>query len=157
MIKEKVEEILGTILETRKLEDGRMGIEDNNVSTNLISKNYSPMIVRKYNIVNGWPLYLGIICDQSLNDLDEVVTTTVKFCLNNSLITNKIQDARNFTGILSETILNYYNDIKYGSMEGIGIMLYVDKMAVSSLYGDFMNHGQCRDEMYKIINIMTKI
>jgi flagellar biosynthesis/type III secretory pathway protein FliH len=52
------------------------------VNTNLISKNFSPMIIRKYNAVNGWPTYIGIIADCDLSDLDDVFNKAIDVCVN---------------------------------------------------------------------------
>ena len=49
-----------------------VGLDDVNTSTRLLGKHYSPMVVRKYQM-DGWPLYIGLICDVSLSDLDKRV------------------------------------------------------------------------------------
>ena len=49
-----------------------MGLDKVNTSTRLLDKNYSPLIVRKYQM-KGWPLFVSLICDESLSDLDKVV------------------------------------------------------------------------------------
>ena len=70
------------LISDRMLYENRMGINDDKVNTNLISKHYSPMIVRKYNIVKGWPLYIGLICDEDLSDLDHIVNGVIdKTCI----------------------------------------------------------------------------
>jgi hypothetical protein len=125
------------------------------LNTNLISKDYSPMIVRKYNIVNGWPVYVGIICDWSLSNLDSVVNEAVDAFEGRNL--NDIQEVRNLAGYLSDYIKNHYNTKKKNCVEGIGIAMYVDKCFISSLYGDFMNHLSCRMEFYQILNILPHI
>lgn len=125
------------------------------VNTNLVAKEYSPMIVRKYNIINGWPVYVGVICDYSLTDLDKVVNDAVDAFESKNL--NDLQEARNLAGYISESIKNYYNAKKKNCVEGIGIGMYVDKCFISSLYGDFMNHLSCRLEFYQILNILPHI
>ena len=121
------------------------------VNTKLLKKNYSPMIIRKYNRLCTWPLYIGIICDADLSDLDEVVSS---FPFEGE---ENIQYIRNYVGELSDTIIKHYNGIKTDSVEGVAIFAYVDKMAVSSLSGDFMNHGMCRQEFYSILGMMPHI
>lgn len=132
----------------------RMGRDDNSVSTRLLDKNYSPLIVRKY-MVEGWPMYIGLICDISLSDLDEVVHSTIE--KNKSLLRNDIQAVRNLTGVLSEALLTHYDNTKKGCVEGIAVLYYVDKTFISSLWGDFMTHGSCKQELYFIINTLPHI
>jgi len=144
------------LISDRMLYENRMGINDDKVNTNLISKHYSPMIVRKYNIVKGWPLYIGLICDEDLSDLDHIVNGVIDACFD-MIESNNIQQMRNITGILSETIQKYYNKKKNNCVEGIAILLYVDKCVVENFYGDYMNHGPCRIEWAGIINMLPHI
>jgi len=121
-------------------------------NTKLIEKNYSPLIVRKYTI-KGWPTFVSLICDISLSDLDEVVnkiSSSYRF-------EDDIQSLRNFCGQLSEEIVNHYNEIKYGCVEGVAIIAYFDKLFISSLYGDFMVHSNVKLELFQILNMMTQI
>lgn len=121
-------------------------------NTKLIEKNYSPLIVRKY-MTAGWPTYVSLICDASLSCLDEVVnevTSTYQF-------ENDIQSLRNFCGKLSETIINHYNNVKQGCVEGVAVLSYFDKLFISSLYGDFMTHLSCKQELYSIIKTLPHI
>ena len=134
----------------------RMGMDDSKVSTRLLDKNYSPLCVRKYQM-KGWPLFVGIICDQSLSDLDEVVHATEDMAEADGLFCNDIQALRNFTGLLSDNLVAHYNKIKKGSVEGVGIFYYIDKCAISSLWGDMMVHNSCRQEFYFIINTLPHI
>jgi hypothetical protein len=143
-------------LNKMKLKDGRMGLEDNNVSTKLVDKSYSPAIVRKYTRI-GFPLYIHIISDYNLNDLDNVVNECINFCKEKGIIENKIQSLRNFVGFLSDWINTYYDELKYGCIESLGVIFYADKMLISSLSGDCMNHSSCRDELYHSLNLMAKI
>lgn len=129
-------------------------IDDSKVATRLLDKNYSPLCVRKYQM-EGWPLFVGIICDQSLSDLDKVVWTVHDEF--KDLLTSDIQCIRNFVGILSDRLISHYNEVKKGSVEGVGIFYYVDKCAISSLWGDMMVHGSCRNEFYFIINTLPHI
>ena len=132
----------------------RMGREDSKVSTRLLDKNYSPLIVRKY-MVEGWPMYIGLICDVSLSDLDKVVWGIIEESRN--LLGNDIQGIRNLTGVLSEGLMNHYDKVKQGCVEGIAVLYYVDKTFISSLWGDFMTHGSCKSELYFIINTLPHI
>ncbi len=125
----------------------------NETNTRLLNKHFSPAIIRKYNTL-GFPLYIHIICDQDLSDLDQIVN---KFIDGIELDDNNIQDFRDFAGSLSQTIIQHYNGRKAGCVESVGVIFYADKMMVSSLYGDVMNHAQCRNELYQSIMIMTQI
>lgn len=134
------------LIAERSLGKGRMGIEDSDTNTNLISKHYSPMTIRKFNIINGWPMWIGLICDENLSDLDKVVNGAIEACKEAGMICNDLQQMRNITGILSETIQEYYNAKKANCVEGIAITLYIDKAYIQNFFGDFMNHTSCRIE-----------
>jgi len=138
------------------LGDGRYGLDDSKVATKLLDKNFSPMIIRKYTRI-GFPLYVHLICDENLDNLDELVHDCIDYCRENDILKNSIQSLRNFTGILSEYINDYYDKKKRGCVESLGIIFYADKMIISSLQGDCMNHESCRLELYECLNLMTKI
>lgn len=121
-------------------------------NTKLIEKNYSPLIVRKY-MVKGWPTYVSLICDVSLSDLDEVVNGIVK----DYDFQDDIQSLRDFCGKLNETIVNYYNEKKEGCVEGVAVLSYFDKLFISSLWGDFMVHASCKQELFAIIQTLPHI
>jgi hypothetical protein len=131
-------------------------VGDQNVSTRLLEKNYSPLVVRKYQL-QGWPMFVGIICDQSLSDLDETVMKTVDLAKSQDMFKQDIQAVRNFVGFLSDSVISHYDSVKRGCVEGVGILWYVDKCAVSSLWGDMMTHNSCRQEFYFIINTLPHI
>jgi len=134
----------------------RMGRSDDKVSTRLLDKNYSPLIVRKY-MLEGWPCFVSIICDQSLSDLDKVVWEAFDKCKNGGMVQNDLQSLRNITGFLSEEILNYYNSVKKGSVEGVAVLWYIDKAFISSLWGDFMVHASCKQELFGIIQTLPHV
>jgi len=125
-------------------------------STRLLDKNYSPMIVRKYQL-EGWPLFLGLICDVSLSNLDNVFYEGVEKFKTDFCMQDDIQSMRNFTGFISDYIKNHYNNEKTGCVEGIAVLYYIDKCFISSLWGDFMVHAPCKDELYKIVNTLPHI
>lgn len=124
--------------------------------TQLINKNQAPMIIRKYQGF-GWPLFVAVICDQDLSYLDTLVTNFVKSCDSNKAAMNNIQMFRDFCGTLSDRIVEHYNDMKYGSVEGVAVVSYWDKILCSSLYGDHMTHSQCRLELFMLLNMMTNM
>lgn len=145
------EEILDVKLEeiVKGLEEGYMEeVEKSGVHTSLAHKNYEPLIIRRYTTPWGVPLFIGIISGDDLSDLDKVV----KWYFKNYKLPEDIQGMRNWVGRLSEIIARYYERI-----EGIAITLYADKMAVSSLMGDFMHHDSCRSEYYFLLNFMTRV
>jgi hypothetical protein len=109
--------------------------------------------VRKYQLL-GWPLFLGIICDCSLSDLDHIFYDVVDEAEKLKMFEQDIQNVRNFVGLLSDRLAAHYNKVKRGSVEGIAILWAVDKMVCSSLLGDHMVHGMCRSEFYSIVNTM---
>ena len=152
-------EIAKQLIEERKLYGNRMGINDDLCNTNLISKNYSPMFIRKYNLtaLNNWPLYVSMICDEDISDIDKVVNGAIKAYEDAGLIGNNLQSMRNLTGIISETLSKYYNNKKENCVEGIAITLYIDKAYIQNFCGDYMNHAQCRSEYTSALNMMTQI
>jgi len=136
--------------------------DDSSTATRLLDKNWSPLIVRKYQM-EGWPMYIGIICDANLNDLDTVVydiVDTLKDEEKNPIegfMDGTIQGARNTCGLLSDRIVAHYNNVKRGVAEGVIVCWYVDKCFVSSAYGDFMTHEKCAAEFYHIVNTLPHI
>ncbi len=160
-LKTKVEDyskqLAKKIISERTLDHGRMGINDDMTNTNLISKNFSPLTVRKYNAVGMWPCWIGLIIDESLSDLDFVVNGILEACEENGMFANDIQQIRNITGILSEGIKTYYNEKKKNCVEGIAIALYVDKNYIQNFSGDFMNHTSVRIEWAGIMAVLPHI
>jgi len=141
----------------RQLSGNRMGINDDLTNTNLISKHYSPLTIRKYNLVNGWPCWIGLIVDEDLSDLDQVVNETYRACKEAGMVCNNIQQLRNITGILSESITKHYNDKKENCVEGVAITLYTDKNYIQNFMGDFMNHLSCRNEYGFALSMLPHI
>jgi hypothetical protein len=130
--------------------------DDSKTATRLFDKNWSPLIVRKYQM-NGWPLFIGIICDANLNDLDKLVYEITDKAEENGFMDGSIQGVRNYCGFLNDEIVNHYNKIKRGCAEGVIVCWYVDKMFCSSAFGDLMTHEKCAAEFYSILNMMPHI
>lgn len=122
--------------------------------TQLLKKNFAPMIIRKYQSF-GWPLFIAIICDLDLSSLDDAVMYFVK--KHDPTHLNSIQDMRDFCGGLSQYIIDDYNGIKFGSVEGVAVIGYWDKCVCSSLYGDFMTHTSCRIELFSLLNMLPHV
>jgi uncharacterized protein (UPF0332 family) len=152
-------DIAKKLITDRQLSGNRMGINDDICNTNLISKNYSPMFVRKFNAseLYNWPLYVSMICDEDVSDIDAVVNGALKAFDEAGLISNNLQSMRNLTGIISETVSKHYNNKKHNCVEGIAITLYIDKAYIQSFTGDYMNHAQCRSEYTSALQMMTQI
>jgi hypothetical protein len=120
--------------------------KNNEPYTKLVGKNYSPLIIRRYSL----PIlhFVAIISDDDLTDLDKVVR---KFWKKNKLV-NDIQGLRNLAGSLSDFLIKFYEKV-----EGVAVVFVADKMVISSLAGDFMNHEQCRIELYSLLNLMANV
>lgn len=127
-----------------------MGMEDSLVLTKLVNKHYSPLIIRKYTHW-GFPIYVGIITDDDLSDLDLEVMAFMQEHKETNWV-NDIQKIRNLAGAMTEHLNNHYT-----KTEGVAIIFYVDKMFVSSLHGDFMNHTSCRIELYSLLVMSTGV
>ena len=119
------------------------------VFTKLVDKHHSPLVIRKYTHW-GFPIYIGLISDNDLSDLDDVVTTFIKENIEGWA--ENIQTLRNFAGNLSE----HLNEV-YEKTEGVAVVFYVDKCFVSSLYGDFMTHAACKQEFYFLLGMSTGV
>lgn len=130
--------------------------DDSTTSTRLLDKNWSPLVVRKYQM-EGWPMFIGIICDANLNDLDKVVYEIWKEATDLGFVNGTIQGHRNCCGLLSDRLVAHYNKEKQGVMEGNCVFWYTDKLAISSAYGDLMTHNKCAMEFYSILQMMPHI
>ena len=130
--------------------------DDSSTATRLLDKNWSPLIVRKYQM-EGWPLFISLICDANLNDLDEVVYRIHDEAADLGFVNGTIQGGRNYCGFMSERIKEHYDGIKRGCVEGVAVLWYIDKCFISSLYGDFMVHASCKSELFAIINTLPHI
>jgi hypothetical protein len=132
------------------------------VSTVILGKHHSPFIIRKTNKF-GFPLYVGLICDYDMKDLDEVIEKLCTEVIADDFdgdpdqIAENPQALRNFTGELTDRFVKYYNSKHANCVEGVAIIFYADKMFISSLFGDFMNHAMCRQELYFALNFMTGV
>ncbi len=130
--------------------------DDSSTATRLLDKHWSPLIVRKYQM-EGWPLFISLITDCNLNDLDKIVYDIHDEAVKLDFTDGKIQSVRNYCGFMTDGLVKYYNSIKRGSVEGILICWYVDKMWVSSAFGDLMQHEKCVNEVYHIINTLPHV
>ena len=130
--------------------------DDSSTATRLLDKNWSPLIVRKYQM-EGWPMFIGMICDANLNDLDDIVYNIMDKAKEMGFVDGTIQGVRNTCGLLGDEIVKHYNMIKQGVAEGVIVCWYVDKMFCSSAYGDFMTHNKCALEFYQIVNTLPHI
>jgi hypothetical protein len=118
--------------------------------TKLVDKHYSPLVIRKYTHW-GFPIYVGMITDDDLATLDEFVVEFMSENKDKGWV-NEIQKIRNLAGAMTEAL-----NTKYEKAEGVAVVFYVDKMFVSSLHGDFMNHTSCRIEFYSLLTMSTGV
>lgn len=114
--------------------------------TKLVDKHYSPLVIRKITHY-GFPIYVGMITDDDLTDLDTTIVTFMEENKDEGWV-NDIQKIRNLAGAMTEHL-----NTKYVRTEGVAVVFYVDKMFVSSLHGDFMNHTACRIEFYSLLTM----
>ena len=118
----------------------------------LAGKQHSPLIIRKFTAW-GFPIYIGLIIDKNLDEVDQFVKNFMDDTDNQKRwLSGSIQDKRNLAGDLTDAIMR-----KWHPVEGIAVVFYVDKMMVSSLFGDFMNHTSCRIEFYSLLNMMCHV
>lgn len=125
-------------------------MDNEKVFTKLVDKHYSPLVIRKYTHW-GFPIYVGLITDNDLTDLDDQVVQFMADNIKKGWV-NNIQTLRNMAGLMTETLNNIYP-----KTEGVAIVFYVDKCSISSLHGDFMNHESCRVEFYGLLNMSTGV
>jgi hypothetical protein len=125
-------------------------MDNDKVFTKLVDKHYSPLVIRKYTHW-GFPIYVGLITDNDLTDLDDQVVKFMTANVKEGWV-NNIQALRNMAGLMTETLNNIYP-----KTEGVAIVFYVDKCFISSLHGDFMNHESCRVEFYGLLNMSTGV
>jgi hypothetical protein len=119
------------------------------VLTKLVDKHHSPMIIRKYTKW-GWPLFISLITDDDLSDLDEVIVSLME--QGEANWTENIQSIRNLTGNITQALTKHYP-----KTEGSAVLFYIDKMWVSSLFGDHMTHQNVKLEFLTLIGIMAHI
>jgi len=115
-------------------------------NTRLVDKHYSPLVIRKVTHY-GFPIYVGIITDDDLSDLDEKIIEFMEANRKEGWV-NDIQRQRNLSGAMTEFLNEHYK-----KAEGVAVVFYVDKMFISSLHGDFMNHTACRIEFYGLLTM----
>lgn len=125
-------------------------MDSKDVFTKLVDKHYSPLVIRKYTHW-GFPIYVGLIADDDLTDLDKVVVEFMAQTSKDGWV-NNIQTLRNLAGALTEHLNTVYE-----KAEGVAVVFYVDKCFISSLHGDFMNHTACRIEFYGLLNMSTGV
>lgn len=113
-------------------------------------KHFEPLVVRRcIHKKNGVLYFVALICGDNLDKLDELL---LEYETTYELSPESLQSQRNWVGNLSEKIINAFDKV-----EGCAVILYTDKVAISSLWGDFMSHMGCRNELYQIINWMNGV
>ena len=125
-------------------------ISEAQTTTSLRDKHHEPLIIRKYVAPYGFPVYVALICGSNMNTLDAEHDGFAKRW--DKMKSKDIQDLRDYFGELSDVLRKSYKGV-----EGIAVIAFADKLVVSSLWGDFMTHGQCRLELYSLINTTTQV
>lgn len=118
--------------------------------TKLVDKHHSPLVIRKYTRW-GFPIFIAVITDDDLSDLDSFVHDYMEDNKSENWVEN-LQALRNFAGDLTQELVAHYEHA-----EGVAVVFYVDKAFISSLYGDFMNHLSCKQELQMYLSIMPHI
>jgi hypothetical protein len=107
------------------------------------------MVIRKTSRF-GIPIYVAIITDDNLDTLDKIIDD---FLTEKRIKDAKnIQEFRNIAGGLTEHLYESYSKI-----EGAAVIMSADKCMISSLYGDFMTHAQCRLELFSLLNMSCHV
>lgn len=112
----------------------------------LTNKESSPLIIRRYSL--PVLMFVALISDDDLDNLDEMMSLFQK----QNPFPETIQLIREWAGKLNSHIQCWYPN-----SEGVAVIVQADKMTVSSLAGDFMNHLQCRLELYSLLNFVTQV
>lgn len=121
-------------------------MEKSSTFTRLSGKEYSPLILRRYSSpVLHW---VCIITDENLDDLDNWVRAVWEGQGDDLSIQQFRNLAGQMTGYLSKEMPH---------AEGIAVVIAADKMLISSLFGDFMNHSQCRLELFSLLQLSTQV
>ena len=118
----------------------------NQPHTRIEGKEHSPLVIRRYSMP-----FLHFVCIISDDDLDILDNVVLKFW-DSLAIPKTIQDMRNHCGSLTETVIT-----AFPRTEGCGVIYIADKLIISSLVGDMMNHAMCRDEIYFLLNLATGV
>lgn len=119
---------------------------NNTPHTRLSGKEYSPLVIRR--VSTPFLHWVAIITDDSLDSLDKIIQDF----WSSDPDKETIQQMRNCCGQLCEDVSTAYK-----SVEGVAVIFSADKMLISSLYGDFMVHMQCRLELYQLLNLSTQV
>lgn len=121
----------------------------NTYKNTLGNKHYEPLIVRRcVHSKAGVTYFVAMICGDDLDKLDEILLDYEEY----TDFPLTLQGQRDWVGRLAEKLLHEFRQV-----EGVAVILYSDKVVVSSLCGDFMNHMGCRQELYSILNFMNGV
>ena len=146
--KEKEDKIVAEALFGKTTQTYNMKKNEN--LTNLVDKHHSPMVVRKFTKW-GFPVYIGIISDNDIDDFDQFIVTYIED-RKSVLKEDSLQKLRNLAGDLTEALTEHYN-----KTEGVAVVFYWDKCFISSLFGDLMTHAACKQEFYFLLNMSTGV
>lgn len=127
-----------------------MSDENDTPVTSLRDKHYEPLIIRKYQGPYGFPVFIALICGDDLNKLDQKHETFARVW--EEMENKSIQNLRNYFGEMTDFIRKSFKGV-----EGIAVVAFADKLVISSLWGDFMTHHQCRLELFSLLNMTTDV
>jgi hypothetical protein len=137
---ENMETSAPTKMDARKVEDRSQP------HTRLVDKHHSPMVIRKFTKY-GFPIYVGLITDDDLSTMDANILGYLEAHKHIGWVEN-IQMLRDLAGGLTEHLTEVYLHT-----EGVGVVFYVDKCFISSLYGDLMTHHACKTEFFALLGM----
>lgn len=118
-----------------------MNYKKNEELTRVSCKHYSPLTIRKYTRP-GYPLFVALITDDSLDNLDVFITKNFEL----EDLGKTIEEIRQKVGKITDELVKYYK-----KAEGVAVIAFADKLVVSSLWGDFMTFWQCKAELYFLL------
>ena len=113
------------------------------------------LVIRKYNAVNGWPIWISVDDSQDIEpvditNIDSIVNTA--FENNKNLITNNPNNVK----ILAERIREHV-DKSLLHPSGIAVVIYVDKMFAVSGSGTLDKPTTAFREMVFLLNVAPHV
>ena len=107
------------------------------------------LIIRKYNAINGWPVWVSLTGTKDISSIDDVVNKALDET--KSLVTNNPNDIKRLCEKIrfkvEENIAN----------TGCCVLIYVDKMFVMSSFGDLASSTMQFKEMMFLLNMAPHI
>ena len=156
------------------------------MSTSLSNKHAEPLIIRKYQHPYGFPVFVALICGSDLTEIDRTHDVYAEVYWGQAQKIGTPQALRNYFGNMSGwfvkvfsgpgeigTVEDAWTDseeldafrqsiqgrmaTKQKKVEACAVVAFADKGVISSLWGDFMTHEQCRLELFQLLNMTTQV